>query len=156
VLPDDADDLLVGEPALAHLSSSRTKVEQILPLRGPVSGGRVSETPLAAEAIIYSCPSRSLGVDVGAEHGWVWKLRPCASSPSASMRRPVWTLRTDPELAGTAYEAACSISPPPRRGADGRRACRWRGSRRPWRHCGPCRLARPDARPSSARSREAL
>jgi Domain of Unknown Function (DUF1080) len=42
VLPDDADDLLVGEPARAHLSSSRTKVEQILPYRGPVSGGRVT------------------------------------------------------------------------------------------------------------------
>src|SRR4028119_1765134 len=36
VLPDDPDDLLVGETARAHLSSSRTKVEQILLFRGPV------------------------------------------------------------------------------------------------------------------------
>src|SRR3712207_2002455 len=42
VLPDDADDLLAGEPARAHLSSSRTKAEQILLSLGPVSGGRVS------------------------------------------------------------------------------------------------------------------
>src|SRR5215211_9465373 len=46
VLADDADDLLLGETALAHLSSSRTKVEQIPLIAGPISGGRVSNLNL--------------------------------------------------------------------------------------------------------------
>ena len=36
------DDLLCSETALAHLSSSRTKVEQIRLIRGPLSGGWVT------------------------------------------------------------------------------------------------------------------
>src|SRR5262249_40016048 len=74
-------DLLV-RTAPAHLSSSRTKVEQILPFRGPVSGGRVSpihRPPLAELTSMRGAVSSGLHrccstVRSGARYGAVAKV----------------------------------------------------------------------------------